>query len=104
MDINVLTIPGAAGGALILTTFAKAVGLPGRFARVFAVIIGTVIFLAANLLTAPETGVLFIIVTVIAGAQAGLSAAAGYDTGRSGADYAVIPADDYNAQPGPHSV
>lgn len=101
MDINVLTIPGAAGGALILTAFAKAVGLPGRFARLCAVLTGTAVFLAANLLTAPETGVLFVIVTVIAGAQAGLSAAAGYDSGRSGPGYAVIPAADYNAQPGP---
>lgn len=98
--LDLLTVPGAAAVAVALTTTAKWFGLPGRYARTFVKVAALLLLVAATLV-AEGFDVGLLLVSLIPGVAAGLAAVAGYDATTSGADYAVIPADDYAAPLGP---
>jgi len=84
---EILTVPGAAAAAGLLTQAAKILGLPHRLLRGFAVVCAVVLVVVATLLQgATWEGILLSILT---GTAAGLAAVAAYDTATSGIAYTV---------------
>ena len=87
MDIGDLaTIAGASPVAVILTQFAKAAGLPAKAVRGFALTTGLALVVVATLLAAPVT-VGSVIVAIVIGAQAGLSAWSTFDLAAAGISF-----------------
>ena len=89
MDIgDFATIAGASPVAVILTQFAKAVGLPAKATRGFALMIGLILVVAATVVAAPVT-MGSMVVAVVVGAQAGLAAWSTYDLATGGTRFLV---------------
>ena len=79
---ELLTVPGAALGAGLLVQVGKILGLPTRWARQTAVVLGTAILLAAMAISGDVTAAEWFAGT-FAGGTAGLAAVAAYDASKS---------------------
>ncbi len=75
---ELLTVPGAALGAGLITQFGKILGLPTRWARKVALISGALILLVATGIGGDPT-VAEWFAAAFAGGTAGLAAVAAYD-------------------------
>lgn len=75
---ELLTVPGAALGAGLITQFGKILGLPGRWARQVSLVAGAAILLVATAIAGDPTAAEWF-ASAFAGGTAGLAAVAAYD-------------------------
>ncbi len=82
MELNeLLTAPGAALGAGLLTSVMKTLWLPGRFARQFVMLAAMALMVGATIANGGATGGEWFVIVVFAAPTAGLAAIAAYDNG-----------------------
>lgn len=79
------TAAAAVPAAVLLTQTAKALGLPGKWTRTFAVLAGLLIVVAATVASGAEAAA--VAVSVLVGCEAGLAAWSAYDLAAGGSRF-----------------
>lgn len=87
---DLLTVAGAGTAAFVVAQFAKMlIGLGAGWTRSVALVTGLVVVVSVTVATGDQLDFVSVLLAVIVGMQAGMSACAMFDTARSGLDYRV---------------
>ena len=90
---ELLTVAGAGTAAFVVAQFAKKLfNLGAGWTRSIALVTGLAVVVSVTISTSSSLDFVGVLLAVLVGMQAGMSATAMFDTARSGIDYQVSPA------------